>query len=92
MKRLQTFITLALGVVFPCLATAYTSASYVQDGLITQWDGIDNAGTGTHNPNATVWKDLAGNLDLTLTANGSWTNGNALVYTALPSGTMMIFR
>ena len=43
MKRLQTFITLAIGMVFPCLATTYTSASYVQDGLITQWDGIDNA-------------------------------------------------
>jgi hypothetical protein len=24
------------------------SASYVQSGLIAQWDGIDNAGTGTH--------------------------------------------
>ena len=59
-------------------SSSYTSADYVQDGLITQWDGIDNAGMGTHNPNATVWKDLAGNLDLTLTANGSWTNGNAL--------------
>ena len=57
---------------------SYTSADYVQDGLITQWDGIDNVGTGTHNPNATVWKDLAGSLDLTLTDNGSWTNGNAL--------------
>ena len=59
-------------------ADAYTSASYVQDGLVAQWDGIDNAGMGTHNPNATVWKDLAGNLDMTLTENGSWTNGNAL--------------
>ena len=78
MKRLQTFITVAIGMAFPCLAATYTSASYVQDGLITQWDGIDNVGTGTHNPNATVWKDLAGNLDLALTANGSWTNGNAL--------------
>ena len=78
MKHLQTFITLAIGMAFPCLATTYTSASYVQDGLITQWDGIDNVGTGTHNPNATVWKDLKGNLDLTLNANGSWTNGNAL--------------
>ena len=68
----------AASVTIPAAATTYTSASYVQDGLITQWDGIDNAGTGTHNPNATVWKDLAGNLDLTLTANGSWTNGNAL--------------
>lgn len=57
---------------------AYTSASYIQDGLITQWDGIDNVGAGTHDPNATVWKDLKGNLDLTLIGNGSWTNGNAL--------------
>ncbi len=68
----------AASVTIPAAATTYTSASYVQDGLITQWDGIDNAGTGTHNPNATVWKDLAGNLDLTLTENGCWTNGNAL--------------
>ena len=59
--------------------TAYDSSSYVQSGLIAQWDGIDNAGTGTHDPNATVWKDLVGNLDMTLTAKGSWTfDGNAL--------------
>ena len=56
-----------------------TSADYVQDGLLAQWDGIDNAGTGTHNPAATVWKDLKGNLDMTLTSKGSWTNGNAFV-------------
>ncbi len=68
----------AASVTLSAQATTYTSASYVQDGLITQWDGIDNAGTGAHNPNATVWKDLAGNLDLTLTENGCWTNGNAL--------------
>ena len=36
-------------------ATTYTSASYVQNGLIAQWDGIDNAGTGTHDPTATTW-------------------------------------
>ena len=60
-------------------AEAYTSASYVQGGLIAQWDGIDNAGTGTHDPNATVWKDLVGNLDMTLTAKGRWNMlGNAL--------------
>ena len=58
---------------------AYDSSSYVQRGLIAQWDGIDNAGTGTHDPNATVWKDLVGNLDLTLTAKGRWNRlGNAL--------------
>ena len=56
----------------------YTSASYVQDGLIAQWDGIDNAGPGTHNPISAVWKDLKGSCDMSLTANGQWANGNAL--------------
>lgn len=51
---------------------------YVTDGLVARWDGIDNAGTGTHNPNATVWKDLAGNLDLTLAGASGWAGGNAL--------------
>ena len=51
---------------------------YVTDGLVARWDGIDNAGTGAHNPNATVWKDLAGNLDLTLTGASGWAGGNAL--------------
>ena len=30
------------------VAHGYTSASYVQDGLIAQWDGIDNTGIGVH--------------------------------------------
>ena len=60
-------------------AFAYDSSSYVQSGLIAQWDGIDNAGTGTHDPNATVWKDLVGSLDMTLTTKGRWNIlGNAL--------------
>ena len=60
-------------------ACAATSASYVQRGLIAQWDGIDNAGTGVHDPDATVWKDLKGNLDMTLTSKGRWMpRGNAL--------------
>ena len=60
-------------------ATDYTSASYVQDGLIAQWDGIDNAGTGTHDPNATVWKDLKGTNDLTIVAGrgSEWRRGIA---------------
>ena len=35
-----------------------SAKSYVQDGLIAMWDGIENAGWGVHDPNATVWKDL----------------------------------
>lgn len=64
-----------------------TSDDYVQDGLVAQWDGIDNAGTGAHNPSATIWKNLASTgsaYDLTLTANGSWNaEGNALAVSNL---------
>lgn len=43
-----------------------TAKDYVQDGLIAMWDGIENAGWGQHDPNATVWKDLAGSHDFVL--------------------------
>ena len=65
MKHQQTLVALALGVALtlPGFAETYTSASYVQrEHLIAQWDGIDNAGTGVHDPNATVWKDLRATL------------------------------
>lgn len=53
----------------------YTAASdYVQDGLVAMWDGIENAGWGVHDPNATVWKDLVGNLDATASASPKWTD------------------
>ena len=49
---------LALGEAF-----GYTSASYVQSGLIAQWDGIDNAVSGArriHRDDASTWADLSG--------------------------------
>ena len=59
MARYRKLIGCVLAVaVSVALPAAYTSASYVQDGLVVQWDAIDNEGTGTHNPSATVWKDL----------------------------------
>ena len=39
----------AVGFASPVWADIPASA-YVQDGLIAQWDGIDNAGTGTPVP------------------------------------------
>ena len=36
------------------------ASAYVQTGLVVQYDGIDNAGTGTHDANAPTWKDLKG--------------------------------
>ena len=56
----------------------FSARSYVGRGLKTQFDGIDNEGTGMHNPDATAWKDLAGTRDLTLTEHGSFAGGNAL--------------
>lgn len=50
----------------------YTARDYVQDGLVAMWDGIENAGWGVHDPNATVWKDLSGNnRDATIQGSAS---------------------
>lgn len=46
-----------------------TAKDYVQNGLIAMWDGIENAGWGIHDPNATTWKDLIGSYDGTVGAN-----------------------
>lgn len=43
-----------------------TARDYIQDGLVAMWDGIENAGFGRHDPNATVWVDLAGGRDINL--------------------------
>ena len=45
------------------MKTMPTAKDYIQDGLVAMWDGIENAGWGVHNPNATVWTDLTGNLE-----------------------------
>lgn len=56
-----------------------TAADYVQDGLVAMWDGIENAGWGLHDPNATTWKDLTGNgYDLEL-RNSAHFDINSLV-------------
>ena len=44
--------------------TMPTARDYVQDGLIAMWDGIENAGWGVHDQNATVWKNLVGTEDM----------------------------
>ena len=44
--------------------SGYTAKDYVQDGLIAMWDGIENAGLGVHDQNATKWKNLVGTEDM----------------------------
>ena len=70
---------LVAAVAASCLSavadTEFNAKSYVQDGLIIQYDAIDNEGTGTHNPNATAWKNLGirgSAYDCQLKAGGSW--------------------
>jgi len=51
---------------------------YVQDGLVTHWDAINNTGTGTHNSSATTWKNLVpGGMDLTI-VDAEWEDGKSL--------------
>ena len=77
MKRMTVMI--AAVCCTGAAAAALTSRSYVQDGLIAQYDGINNAGHGVAHSNSTnVWKDLAGSFDLTRETGGTW-GGNCLV-------------
>ena len=92
MKNLKIARTAACAVVVGWAFTASAettipASAYVQEGLIAQWDGIDNAGTGTHDPNATAWKDLKGTRDLAVNAaNGGFADGNALKCFARSNG------
>ena len=57
--------------------SGYTAKDYFEDVPIAAWDGIENAGWGVHDQNATVWKDLSGNgndLTQTGTVNTTWEN------------------
>ena len=48
------------------MKTMPTARDYVQDGLIHQWDGIENAAFDTHDINSSVWKDIKGGFDFSL--------------------------
>lgn len=51
----------AKGIAFADDGSAIPSAAdYIQDGLILMYDGIENAGWGVHDPEATTWTELVG--------------------------------
>ena len=63
MFRRQVFCALSFAAAWAAVssaAAALTAASYAQDGLVGQWDGIENAGAGLHNPATNYWTDLTG--------------------------------
>ena len=71
MKKMILFA--AVAAVGAVMAAGLGPQNYVQDGLVTHFDAIDNEGTGTHNPSATTWRDLKGSAYITLQTGASWT-------------------
>lgn len=64
------------------LANQITANSYVTDGLVTWYDGINNQGFNTpHNRDALVWKNLVSSQDATLhVANKPLTSTSPKIY------------
>ena len=65
-------------------AAAINSRSYVQQGLVAQYDGINNVGhDAAHSDNAATWVDLTGHgnngtVDSHVTWGGNgWSSGTA---------------
>ena len=71
--KTKLIVFLAAGACFAG-AFAASNADYVQSGLVTHFDAIDNAGTGAHVSNATQWKDLKGSASITLQSGASWSD------------------
>ena len=61
-QRMRGIAVLAFMFALTSAATAstYSAKSYVQEGLYAQWDGIENAGWGTHDSAAQKPIELAG--------------------------------
>ena len=49
-----------------------TAADYIQEGLVAMWDGIENAGWGLHDYDATVWVDLIGGNNMSFIGDCSF--------------------
>lgn len=55
-------------------AGAPSAKSYVQDGLVCMWDGVENVGYGVHDGAATGWVDLVGGLRIPLCRDAFFTD------------------
>ena len=60
-----------------------SSFSYAQDGLVHQWDGLENAGIGRHDEATNVWIDLKGAFGLKPKDENTRFTGNALTRSTL---------
>ena len=62
-----------MGVGATMLKQGKTARDYVQSGLVAMWDGIENAGWGVHDANATTWKDLVSGTLNDVSGKGEFT-------------------
>ena len=90
MKKIVLGVSVVWAAALPSFASV-TAQSYVQSGLIAQWDGIENAGYGIHDAAATEWKNLfgtgtVGDLPVTPLPGYVW-RGTALEMTKAAGGT-----
>ena len=67
MSTFAATAALMVAMAQPGMADGVAASSYVQSGLVACWDGIENAGAGTHDADATVWKDIVGGYEFALT-------------------------
>ena len=58
-----TGVRLRTVTVTPSESIRVSARAYVQDGLVLQLDGLENAGRGVHDAAATSWTDLTGLYD-----------------------------
>ena len=71
MMRLFSFAAAAAAVGVACGAGVGVD-QYVQDGLVVQFDGIDNEGTGVHNPAPAKWLACRSGATLTPGSAGAF--------------------
>ena len=68
----RNWLALAMLGAIAAQGARLTSQSYVQDGMITQFDAIENVGVGQSDAAASQWKDLKGNAVIPLVSGTAW--------------------
>ena len=80
--RILGYMAIAAMAVSVCVdaQAALTSKSYIMDGLLVQYDGIENVGRGQpHDSTATTWADLSGSgLNMLIPVDSAFTNSSGL--------------
>ena len=72
MGRMGLTVAVAAGACAAAWGARLTSQSYVQDGLVVQFDGIDNVGVGQHDNHAATWRDLKGDAYVVMSSVSTW--------------------